>query len=134
MHEDEVLETPQSDEIIALGAKGDESEFDIAEPLLLASWQHGYAVGPSDHQLFLTIGNDFERDLLVCPKTKPGAAGADKPDYDDCQNKAAVAAGSQGKVFVQIQSVELHVAYVSPAQPFIPPSQSLRFSQFQVTS
>jgi hypothetical protein len=37
----------------------------------------------------------------------------------------------KGAVYVSIESVEMHV---SPAQAFIPPSQSLRFSQYQVTT
>jgi hypothetical protein len=118
-------------EIISLGCRGAQSEFEIAEPLFLASFQHGYAVGPSDHQLFLTISNDFEGDLLHCPKTT--YAGT-LPDYTKCINGTPPATANQAKVYVQIESVELHVAYVSPAQPFIPPSQSLRFSQFQVTT
>jgi hypothetical protein len=120
-------------EMIALGTNGKFSDYEVAEPLFLASWQHGYAVGPSDHQLFLTIGNDFERDLLVCPKTSVGAV---QPDYTECVNEKPTegTTTTTSKVFVQIESVELHVAYVSPAQPFIPPSQSLRFSQFQVTT
>jgi hypothetical protein len=40
----------------------------------------------------------------------------------------------KGAVYVSIESVEMHVSYVSPAQAFIPPSQSLRFSQYQVTT
>ena len=70
--------------MIALGTNGKFSDYEVAEPLFLASWQHGYAVGPSDHQLFLTIGNDFERDLFVCPKTKVGAV---HPDYTECVNE-----------------------------------------------
>ena len=44
-----------------------EGVFEIAEPMFLASWQHGYAVGPSDHQLFLTINPEWQNDLLHCP-------------------------------------------------------------------
>ena len=39
-----------------------------------------------------------------------------------------------GCAYVFIDAVEMHVSYVSPAQAFIPPSQSLRFSQYQVTT
>eukprot|EP01047_Picozoa_sp_COSAG01_P098453 COSAG01_NODE_28641_length_656_cov_1.263914_1_plen_198_part_10 len=84
-------------EIISLGCRGAQSEFEIAEPLFLASFQHGYAVGPSDHQLFLTISNDFEGDLLHCPKTT--YAGT-LPDYTKCINGTPAAAANQAKVYV----------------------------------
>jgi hypothetical protein len=74
-------------EVIALGCKHTDSTFEIAEPLLLASWQHGYAVGPSDHQLFLTIGNDFASDLFVCPKTVQTADPTGLPHYAECLNQ-----------------------------------------------
>jgi hypothetical protein len=51
-------------EIITAGA----GSFEYSQPLFPASMSHGYAVGPSDHQLFLTISNFWEKDLLHCPK------------------------------------------------------------------
>ena len=118
-------------ELLTVGFAGNKSTFEVAEPVFLASWQHGYAVGPSDHQLFLTIGNDFEKDLLVCPQTKVG----EKPSYTQVEySKSTANDVPRGTIRLCIKSVELHVAYVSPAQAFIPPSQSLRFSQMQVTT
>jgi hypothetical protein len=122
--------TNPKQELISLGCSGDKSTFEIAEPVFLASWQHGYACGPNDYQLFMTISNDFAKDILHCPLTAVGT----RPDYTEVVYGTPPAAGNQGKIYLQIKSVELHVAYVSPAQPFIPPSQSLRFSQFQVTT
>eukprot|EP01047_Picozoa_sp_COSAG01_P090791 COSAG01_NODE_22557_length_850_cov_2.299601_2_plen_166_part_01 len=55
--------TNPKQEILTLG-KG---TFEIAQPMFLASWQHGYAVGPSDHQLFLTINPEWQHDLVHCP-------------------------------------------------------------------
>eukprot|EP01047_Picozoa_sp_COSAG01_P086371 COSAG01_NODE_19390_length_1012_cov_2.319825_2_plen_89_part_00 len=48
--------TNPKQEILTLG-KG---TFEIAEPMFLASWQHGYAVGPSDHQIYLTVNPEWE--------------------------------------------------------------------------
>eukprot|EP01043_Picozoa_sp_COSAG02_P064691 COSAG02_NODE_9535_length_2187_cov_1.823755_2_plen_168_part_00 len=37
------------------------------------------------------------------------------------------------KIYCQVKSVELHVGYVHPSEPYIPPSQSIRYSPIQVT-
>ena len=37
------------------------------------------------------------------------------------------------KIYAQVKSVELHVGYVHPSEPYIPPSQSIRYSPIQVT-
>eukprot|EP01047_Picozoa_sp_COSAG01_P076758 COSAG01_NODE_13588_length_1562_cov_26.902939_1_plen_502_part_01 len=122
--------TNPKQEILTLG-KG---TFEIAEPMFLASWQHGYAVGPSDHQLFLTINPEWQNDLLHCPAV--GASG--DRDYTSVlpmpKDGNVPTPAVKGAVYVSIESVEMHVSYVSPAQAFIPPSQSLRFSQYQVTT
>jgi hypothetical protein len=121
--------TNPKQEVLTLG-KG---TFELAEPMFLASWQHGYAVGPSDHQLYLTINPEWQHDLVHCPAI--GANGVRDYDSVEPMPKTGVpTAATKGAVYVAIESVEMHVAYVSPAQPFIPPSQSLRFSEYQVTT
>ena len=135
--------TNPKQEILTLG----DGTFEVAEPLFLACWQHGYAVGPSDHQLFLTVNPEFANDLFYCPPVKRGV-GSGLEEFDAMPRDyikvvhgalptgAVGAAGGpeRGAVYVQIESVELHVAYMSPAQAFIPPSQSLRFSEYHVTT
>ena len=37
------------------------------------------------------------------------------------------------QIYCQVKSVELHVGYVHPSEPYIPPSQSIRYSPIQVT-
>ena len=37
------------------------------------------------------------------------------------------------KIYCQVKSVELHVGYIHPSEPYIPPSQSIRYSPIQVT-
>jgi hypothetical protein len=122
--------TNPKQEVLTLG-KG---QFELAEPMFLASWQHGYAVGPSDHQLYLTINPEWQNDLLHCPAI--GTSG--DRDYTSVlpmpKDGNVPTPAVQGAVYVAIESVEMHVAFVSPAQAFIPPSQSLRFSQYQVTT
>jgi hypothetical protein len=54
-HDNKFDNTNPKQEILTLG----NGTFEIAEPMFLASWQHGYVVGPSDHQLFLTINPEI---------------------------------------------------------------------------
>jgi hypothetical protein len=42
---------------VTAGTDGSATTFEYLQPMFLASWQHGFAVGPSDHQLFLTVSN-----------------------------------------------------------------------------
>jgi hypothetical protein len=92
---------------------------------------HGYAVGPSDHQLFLTISNFWEKDLLHCPKVG-NAARAYTSTVAATSSSAPTDTLVAGTVRIHIEEVELHIAYVTPSQMFVPPSQSLRFSELQV--
>ena len=39
-------------------------EFELLDNIWLSSWQHGYFVAGADHNLTLTIGQNFEQDLL----------------------------------------------------------------------
>jgi hypothetical protein len=79
--------------------------------MFLASWQHGYAVGPSDHQLFLTINPEWQHDLVHCPAV--GALGA--RDYDSVLTMPkdgihVPASAIKGAVYVSIESVEMHIS------------------------
>jgi hypothetical protein len=114
-------------EILTAGA----GSFEYSQPLFLASFQHGYAVGPSDHQLFLTISNYWKDDLLHCPKIG-NAVRAYNATVAATSASAPTDSLTAGSVRIAIEEVELHVAYVTPTQTFIPPSQSLRFSEFTV--
>jgi hypothetical protein len=114
-------------EILTAGA----GSFEYSQPLFLASMSHGYAVGPSDHQLFLTISNFWEKDLLHCPKVG-NAARAYTSTVAATSSSAPTDTLVAGMVRIHIEEVELHVAYVTPSQMFVPPSQSLRFSELQV--
>eukprot|EP01047_Picozoa_sp_COSAG01_P051827 COSAG01_NODE_5385_length_4293_cov_19.521221_7_plen_321_part_00 len=101
-------------ELLTVGMVGKTSEFEVAEPVFLASWQHGYAVGPSDHQLFLTISNNFIDDLLVCPQTKQNTQPLYREVlYGDTDGAAEL---SRGQIRICVKSVELHVAYVAPSR------------------
>jgi hypothetical protein len=109
--------------------------FEYLQPMFLASWQHGFAVGPSDHQLFLTISNDWHKDLLHCPEIAGHKRAYSNTVVGTSHSRSGTAAQqelAQGAVRIYIEEVELHIAYVKPTQQFIPPSQSLRFSQYQV--
>ena len=35
----------------------------VSEPILLDTWQHNYAIGPSQMSLFLTFGSQYLKDL-----------------------------------------------------------------------
>lgn len=117
-------------EIVTAGVDGNATTFEYMQPMFLASWQHGFAVGPSDHQLFLTVSNDWFKDLLHCPQVHGAVRRYDETEVGTSSSKDTPI--DQGKVRIYVEEVELHVAYVKPTQQFIPPSQSLRFSQYQV--
>ena len=44
----------------------------VLEPILLDTWQHNYAIGPSSMSLFLTYGPQYLKDLFYDPS---GACG-----------------------------------------------------------
>ena len=39
----------------------------VSEPILLDTWQHNYAIGPSQMSLFLTFGPQYLKDLFYDP-------------------------------------------------------------------
>ena len=109
----------------------------VSEPLMLSTMQHNYAIGPSDMSLFLTISPDWRKTLLY-----------DHSGQYGCGAEGAIVNGNESsltglpntadgvlarKIYCQVKSVELHVGYVHPSEPYIPPSQSIRYSPIQVT-
>eukprot|EP01047_Picozoa_sp_COSAG01_P013876 COSAG01_NODE_663_length_14420_cov_77.011382_6_plen_562_part_00 len=105
------------------------STVEIAEPLIgLSSWSNGgYAIGPSDHQLFCTISPNYAVDVVFSQDgtVYNQAVGGTIP---------APASAVAATIYVQINSVELLVGMISPYQPFIPRSVSLRWSGMQVST
>eukprot|EP01047_Picozoa_sp_COSAG01_P051065 COSAG01_NODE_5225_length_4401_cov_24.113901_4_plen_553_part_00 len=105
------------------------STVEIAEPLIgLSSWSNGgYALGPSDHQLFCTISPNYAVDVVF---------SQDGTIYNKAVGGTIPAAASAvaATIYVQINSVELLVGMISPYQPFIPRSVSLRWSGMQVST
>jgi hypothetical protein len=78
------------------------STVEVAEPLIgLSSWANGgYAIGPSDHQLFCTISPNYAVDVVF---------SQDGNVYSEALGGTIPAAGSAvaGTIYVQINSVEL---------------------------
>lgn len=141
---------------------------EISEPVMLQSWQHGWACPGADHQLFLQINSFWKDDLFVeTPTISPAqiaqrlsegdAAGADAvfgahrvsnvsldllPKYSRVVNggdEFGTAASytrngvrKDGVLVTRVTSVELHVGYVSPIEPFVPRSVSWAWSSIDV--
>jgi hypothetical protein len=105
------------------------STVEVAEPLIaLSSWSNGgYALGPSDHQLFCTISPNYAVDVVFSQdgNVYSEAVGGTIP---------AEASAVASTIYVQINSVELLVGMISPYQAFIPRSVSLRWSGMQVST
>ena len=122
-------------------------EFELLDNIWLSSWQHGYFVAGADHNLTLTIGQNFEQDLLHSIdfkyKTLTEAAGPPvtytpavqlDPAYTRvvCGVLPADADCEAGKVYVEIMDVALHCAFAGSV-PSIPPSVALKFSELQIS-
>jgi len=134
------------------------SPFEVAEPLWLASTQHGHYAAANDFQLFLTINQHWLDDLfhskkLTTAKTKTLVATTtgsetttlapaealtpvDHPAYEHVVQGIPTTNDYAAKtVYVEIESVELLANFVSAAAgPITPPSQSLKFTEMQVTT
>eukprot|EP01047_Picozoa_sp_COSAG01_P082687 COSAG01_NODE_16990_length_1187_cov_3.023897_1_plen_71_part_00 len=66
-------------------------------------------MGPSDHQLFLTINPEWQNDLLHCPAV--GASGTrDYTSVVEMPKDGVPATAVKGAVYVSIESVEMHVS------------------------
>jgi len=105
----------------------------VSEPVMLPTWQHNYAIGPSDYSLFLTISPDWQQHLLYDPSGQY-AAQSGVINTDGAGGDSLIATIPPRKVAVRISEVSLHVAYVHPSEPYIPPSISLRYSPIQVVT
>lgn len=127
MHDNKADNVNPKQEVLQLGynAASGVATFEVSEPLLLSSWQHGYAVGPSDHQLMLTVSNTFTDDLLHCAGASYTAVKYGIPAKEDALVNTA---------YVNIKAVELHCAFVGPSTPFIPKSVSYKFSQYDIAT
>ena len=100
------------------------SHVQVSEPIMLSSWAHPWALGPGSYQLFLTISQNWQKDLLFDPSgqygcpTFAGAAqmfGSTKP-----------ASLKRNTVYCRIKDVSLHVHYIHPVEPYIPKSISIK--------
>ena len=105
----------------------------VSEPVMLPTWQHNYAIGPSDYSLFLTISPDWQQHLLYDPSGLY-AAQSGVINTDGAGGDSLIGTIPPRKVAVRISEVSLHVAYVHPSEPYIPPSISLRYSPIQVVT
>jgi hypothetical protein len=123
-------------EILQMSLKNGVVTVQVAEPLMLSTMQHSFAIGPSDMSLFLTISPDWRKTLLFDHSGQYGC-GAEGAIVNGNENSLSGLPGTNAvlarKIYAQVKSVELHVGYVHPSEPYIPPSQSIRYSPIQVT-
>jgi len=128
------------------------SPFEVAEPLWLASTQHGHYAAANDFQLFLTINQHWlddlfhSKNLTISQRAVADAAlttgvtdfltPVDYAAYDTVvQGIPTTDDFAANTVYVEIESVELLANFVSAAAgPITPPSQSLKFTEMQVTT
>ena len=140
------------------------SPFEIAEPLWLASTQGSseYYRAANDYQLFFTINQHWKDDLFHskplnvqqlfeadAPLIAAAGGAAAVSDFMSNTGFAAYEHVVQGfpsedfsgnhfaprTVYVEIESVELLANFVSAAAgPITPPSQSLKFTEMQITT
>ena len=101
----------------------------IAEPLLLATWQHPYAIPACDLQLFLQISRTWLKDLLWCSDYSYGCLAGDGGIISPIPESGPL---DMGQVYAQVNKVEFHAAYIAPAVPSIPPSIGIKYSQVTV--
>ena len=101
----------------------------IAEPLLLATWQHPYAIPACDMQLFLQISRTWLKDLLWCSDYSYGCLAGDGGIISPIPESGVL---DMGQVYAQVNKVEFHAAYIAPAVPSIPPSIGIKYSQVTV--
>eukprot|EP01046_Picozoa_sp_COSAG06_P015448 COSAG06_NODE_991_length_11174_cov_3.912686_6_plen_486_part_00 len=132
--------------------------FEVAEPLWLASTQHGHYAAANDFQLFLTVNQHWLDDLFhskplttsrvrTVTATTTGSetttlspnvalSPVDYPAYEHVVQGIPTTNDYAAKtVYVEIESVELLANFVSAAAgPITPPSQSLKFTEMQITT
>jgi hypothetical protein len=129
--------------------------FEVAEQLWLASTQHGHYAAANDYQLFLTVNQHWlddlfhskpistqnleeaDDDLVAVGNIAHFYSIADYPAYDTVVHGMPTSATDYAAktVYVEIESVELLANFVSAAAgPITPPSQSLKFTEMQITT
>jgi hypothetical protein len=100
------------------------STVQISEPVMLSSWAHPWAMGPSAFQLFLTISPNYLKDVLYDPSGQYGCPGrAGEAVMFGATDPATIA---RNTVYVRIKDVSLHVAMIHPVEPYIPRSISIK--------
>ena len=101
----------------------------VSEPVMLPTWQHPWAMGPSQFSLFMTISPNYLKDLLFDPSGAYGGnAGACIP-YGATLDTSQL---TKGCCAVAIKNVSLQVAYIHPVEPYIPKSISVRYNPIMV--
>ena len=97
------------------------STIQISEPLVaLQSWSHGFAIGPSDHQLFVNVSPTWTYDVLHSGQP-----------YTVVQGIPAPAAALAKTLYIQVRDIEFLAAFVGPAKP---PLGRLPVAAFQAAS
>lgn len=107
----------------------------VSEPILLDTWSTPYAI-MGDHALFLTISPDWQKNLFFDNSGQYGCPDGDGGLINCAGNGSDSFPGviKARQIYSRVTSVALHVHYVHPSEPYIPPSVSLRVSPVQVTT
>jgi hypothetical protein len=128
-------------------------EIELLDNIWLSSWEHGYFVAGSDHNLTFTIGQNFAADLFhstdfdfrSLTRTTVGAGAAavttytpsviTEPAYTKVVCGALPAEGtlSSKTIYCEITDVSLVCAFAGTV-PSIPPSVALKYSELMVTN
>ena len=119
------------------GSGGGYVEAQVSEPVLLSTWSaSNFAVGSSDHSLFLTVSPDFAENLFYDHSGEYAAqSGVVNCNGDGSDTLMGVNNSIPARtISVSIESVELHVSYIHPATPYIPKSLSIRHSPIQINT
>lgn len=105
----------------------------VSEPVMLPTWQHNYAIGPSDYSLFLSISPDWQQHIMY-DHAGQYAAQDGVINTDGVGGDSLIGTIPARKIAIRIAEVSLHVAYVHPSEAYIPPSISIRYSPIQVVT
>jgi hypothetical protein len=120
-------------EILAMGFDPSTGKVrcEVSEPLFLATHQHPYAIGPSDHQLFLQISRTWLKDLIYCCDYSYGCIHGDGGLISPMPS-AGTDVLKMGQIYCSIKSVEYHAAFISPMVSSIPPSIGIKYSAMNI--
>eukprot|EP01043_Picozoa_sp_COSAG02_P033621 COSAG02_NODE_2303_length_9183_cov_6.229369_6_plen_546_part_00 len=83
-------------EILQMSLKDGVVTVQVAEPLMLSTMQHSYAIGPSDMSLFLTVSPDWRKTLLFDHSGQYGC-GAEGAIVNGNENSLSVRASTRGR-------------------------------------